>query len=45
MIEVAQFIFKIGFFDVDDIILGLFGCLLGFSIQFIFHKIDIFKRT
>lgn len=30
IIECGQFVLKIGFFDVDDIILNLLGCLLGF---------------
>lgn len=33
--ELIEFIFMIGFFDVDDIILNAFGCMIGYLL----HKI------
>ncbi len=42
-IESAQFIFKIGFFDVNDVVLNLLGCLLGFFASICFQKIEFPK--
>lgn len=44
-IEIIQFIFMIGYFDIDDIILNLIGCFIGYLVYkfvLIFFKI---KRT
>lgn len=35
IIECTQLVFKIGFFDVDDILLNFVGCLLGVYISFL----------
>ena len=43
-IECVEFIFKIGFFDIDDIILNLLGCLLGICVHLFLDKIDILRR-
>ena len=40
-IECTQLVFKIGFFDVDDIFLNSLGCLVGYVISLFFYKIDI----
>lgn len=37
-IETIQYCFQIGVFDVDDIILNVAGCLLGFFIVELFRK-------
>ena len=39
-IECMQLIFKIGFFDVDDIFLNLLGCLSGICISLFLDNID-----
>lgn len=39
-IECMQLIFKIGFFDVDDIFLNLVGCLSGICISLFLDNID-----
>lgn len=43
-IECIEFIFKIGFFDIDDIILNLAGCLLGICVHLFLDKIDILRE-
>ena len=32
IIEVLQFIFNVGVFDIDDIILNSLGCIIGFGL-------------
>ena len=39
-IECMQLIFKIGFFDVDDIFLNLLGCLSGICISLFLNNTD-----
>ncbi len=39
-IECVQLIFKIGFFDVDDIFLNLIGCLSGICISLFYNNVD-----
>mgnify|MGYP001119260580 CR=1 FL=1 len=41
-IECIQLIFKIGFFDVDDILLNSIGCLFGIYFNFFWY---IFTKT
>lgn len=36
-IEIMQFIFMIGFFDIDDLILNLTGCVIGYLIKMTFY--------
>lgn len=43
-IECIQLIFKIGFFDVDDIFLNLVGCLSGICISLFLDNIDKNKK-
>lgn len=40
-IELIQLIFKIGSFDVDDLMLNLFGGIIGYIIYKIFSKIIV----
>lgn len=37
-IEILQFITMLGFFDVDDILLNMFGCIVGYYIYVGFRK-------
>lgn len=39
MVEVTQLIFKIGSFDVDDLLLNTIGGLIGFCVYWIIKKI------
>lgn len=32
IIEILQFIFKVGVFDIDDIVLNSLGCIIGFRV-------------
>ncbi len=38
IIEIVQYVFRIGYFDVDDIILNTIGACLGFVTSIIFDK-------
>ncbi|MFJ7667568.1 VanZ family protein [Lysinibacillus sp. NPDC097195] len=40
-IETLQFITMLGFFDVDDILLNMIGCLVGYSFYVAFSKIYV----
>lgn len=42
-IECIQFIFMIGFFDVDDILLNYVGACIGFFIGYIFKNTNLLK--
>ena len=44
VIECVQLIFKIGFFDVDDILLNFVGCILGICTNFALYNIDILSK-
>ncbi len=33
LIEAAQLVFKIGYFDIDDIVLNALGCLGGYLLS------------
>ena len=44
VIECVQLIFKIGFFDVDDILLNFVGCILGICNNFALYNIDILSK-
>ena len=35
LFEVSQFVLRIGYFDVDDIILNISGCVIGILISII----------
>jgi glycopeptide antibiotics resistance protein len=39
LIEVSQFLFQVGCFDVDDIILNTLGGLLGYAVFWMFSRI------
>jgi glycopeptide antibiotics resistance protein len=40
--EVVQLIFSMGACDIDDIILNVFGSLLGFGVYYLFE--NLYKR-
>lgn len=39
LIEIVQLIFSIGACDIDDIILNVFGSLLGFGVYYLFRNL------
>lgn len=43
LIEIVQLIFSIGACDIDDIILNVFGSLLGFGVYYLFRNLFIRK--
>jgi glycopeptide antibiotics resistance protein len=40
VIECIQFVFKIGFFDVDDVLLNFVGCLFGICVGLVLNAVD-----
>ena len=44
LVEVTQLVFKLGAFDIDDLILNLLGVLLGFSIYKLALHFNIIKH-
>lgn len=42
--EIIEFIFMIGFFDVDDIIINMLGCMTGYLIHKIIHLERILEK-
>lgn len=41
LIEIIEFIFMIGFFDVDDILLNMVGCVFGYAISLLYNIIKV----
>lgn len=37
-VELVQLSFQVGIFDVDDIMMNTFGCVLGYILFFLFRK-------
>ena len=42
--ESLQYIFQVGIFDVDDMILNTMGSCLGYAVTVCFHKVCVFYK-